>query len=475
MSGFLSQLGDGAWALAAFVILLGVIITVHEWGHYAVARLCGVHVIRFSIGFGKALWSRTGRNGTEYAIAAIPLGGYVRMLDEREGEVPPERLHEAFNRQPVSRRFAIVAAGPLVNLLFAVAVYWVLFIAGSQQMAPIVGVVRDGSPAAQAGIRAGDEILSIDGMAVTSWDDVPLRLVARVGETGEIRFAVRRGLAGVETTLALPVTTFLRGEESRSPTAALGLQPWFPAVPPVLGRIVPEIDTGGGKKGPGPAAVAGLKAGDRVLAVDGKTLAGWEDWVDVVRSAPGRTLAVELERDGQRIVVALTPASVSQDGGEAVGVVGVAMAPLRWPEDWPAEYVRHVRYGPVDAIGRAVGETWDRSVLTVVSIGKMVSGAMSVDSIGGPISIARGAGATASLGPAVFLQFMAFLSISIGILNLLPIPVLDGGHLVFYAVEAARGKPVPERVQNAALQVGITLLVALMLLAFYNDFARLSG
>lgn len=474
MTDFLSQLGDGAWALAAFIVLLGVIITVHEWGHYAVARLCGVHVIRFSIGFGKPLWSRIGGNGTEYVVAAIPLGGYVRMLDEREGEVPAGRLHEAFNRKPVAQRFAIVAAGPLVNLLFAVLVYWLLFVVGSQQMAAVVGMVREGSPAAAAGLQVGDEIAAIDGVTVYSWDDVPLRLVARAGDSGQIRFTVRSGVVGAERDVALPVTAFLHGQEDQSATAMLGMAPWFPKVAAVVGEVVPQVTTDDGRRVDSPAVIAGLRTGDRILTIDGEPVADWSDWVDVVRAAPGRVLAVEIERAGQRMDVELQPLRVVQHG-EPTGVVGIMMTPLRWPEDWPAEYVREVRYGPIDALGRAVGETWDRSVLTVASIGKMVSGALSVESIGGPISIARGAGATASLGADVFLKFMAFLSISIGILNLLPIPVLDGGHLVFYAIEAVRGKPVSERVQNAALQVGVTLLVALMLLAFYNDFARLQG
>lgn len=472
MSGFMAQLGSGVWALAAFLVLLGVIITVHEWGHFFIARRCGVHVIRFSIGFGKPLWSRTGRDGTEYAVAMLPLGGYVRMLDEREGPVPPERLHEAFNRKPVAQRFAIVAAGPLVNLLFAVLVYWLVFVVGSAQMAPVIGSVQDGSVAAQAGIVAGDEILAVDGAPVRSWDDVPLRLVARVGDSGEILFRVRRGAAGIEQDVALPVDSFLHGRESSSPTAALGLAPWFPEVLPIVGEVVAEVVTDGGDKVASPASVAGLQAGDRILAVDGKPMAGWADWVDAVQAAPGRALALDVERAGQRLPLVLTPQAVTRDE-RRVGIAGVMIRPLLWPDAWPPEYVRQVRYGPVDAIGMALAETWDRSVLTVQSIGKMVSGAMSVESIGGPISIARGAGATASLGADVFLKFMAFLSISIGILNLLPVPVLDGGHLVFYAWEAVRGRPVPERVQNAALQVGVTLLVALMLLAFYNDFARL--
>ena len=471
MSGLLEQLGSGTWALAAFIVLLGVIITVHEWGHFFVARRCGVHVIRFSIGFGKPLWMRTGRNGTEYVVAAIPLGGFVRMLDEREGEVPPERLHEAFNRKPVAQRFAIVAAGPLVNLLFAVLVYWALFIVGSQQMAPLIGRVDPDSSAARAGLVAGDEVLSIDGAAVRSWDDVPLRLVGRLGDSGDIRFGVRSGAVGFEHEVVVPVTAFMHGQEDQNPSSILGIAPWYPVVPAVVGAVIPEVDQDG-KKVASPAFTAGLKSGDRIVAVDDVPVSDWETWVTIVRAAPGKSLLLDVERAGAVVQVRLVPLRVTQ-GDRVIGVAGIAMTPLQWPRDWPAEYVREIRYGPIEAVGRAVAETWDRSVLTVVSIGKMVSGKMSVESVGGPITIAKGAGVTASLGLEFFLKFMAFLSISIGVLNLLPIPVLDGGHLVFYAYEALRGKPVPERVQAIALQVGVTLLVGLMLLAFYNDFARL--
>lgn len=471
MNGFLGQLGSGLWALAAFIVLLGVIITVHEWGHFFVARRCGVHVIRFSIGFGKPLWMRKGRDGTEYVVAAIPLGGFVRMLDEREGEVPPERLHEAFNRKPVSQRFAIVAAGPLVNLLFAVLVYWIVFVAGSQQMAPVIGRVDAGTLAATAGLAPGDEVIAIDGVAVRTWDDVPLRLVARVGESGEIRFRVRRPAVASEYDIAVPVDAFMHGAEDQNPSAMLGIAPWLPKVAPVVGEVLPEVATADGKV-PGPASQAGLRKGDRIVAVNGEPVTEWAAWVDRVRASAGLALAVTVERDGAPLTLSVTPVR-SEPGERGIGMVGIGMQPLVWPDAWPAEYVREIRYGPVDALGRALAETWDRSVLTVQSIVKMASGAMSVESVGGPISIAKGAGATASVGFDVFLKFMAFLSISIGILNLLPVPVLDGGHLVFYAYEAIRGRPVPEAVQSFLLQVGVVLLMGLMVLAFYNDFARL--
>lgn len=470
MSSFLDTFGSGLWALLAFVVLLGVIIAVHEWGHFFVARRCGVQVLRFSIGFGRPLWSRMGADGTEYVVAAIPLGGYVKMLDEREAPVPADQLHRAFNRKPVSQRFAIVAAGPVVNLLFAVLLYWLLFVVGTQQLAPVIGSVTKASIADRSGLQVGDEILAIDGIAVRSWEDVPLRLAARVGESGTVQFLVRSGAAGIERSVLVPVDAYMHGREDASPSAELGVSPWLPDVPPVVGEVVATIDSDAGRVD-GPAMRAGLQAGDRVLRVDGLAVKDWVDWVEAVRASPGQELLVEVERAGEIKTLRLTPLAMTRDG-QTIGAVGVVMKRLRWPEDWPAEYVREVRYGPVESVARALEATWDRSVLTLQAIGKMVSGMMSVQSVGGPISIAKGAGATASLGPEVFLGFMAFLSISIGMLNLLPIPVLDGGHLVFYAIEAVRGKPLPERVQVVALNIGVALLLALMSLAIFNDVMR---
>jgi regulator of sigma E protease len=470
MNSFVDAFGSGLWALVAFAVLLGAIIAVHEWGHFFVARRCGVQVIRFSIGFGRPLWSRVGNDGTEYVVAAIPLGGYVKMLDEREAPVPEAQLHRAFNRKPVAQRFAIVAAGPVVNLLFAVLLYWLLFVVGTQQLAPVIGSVAKASVAERAGLRAGDEVLAIDGVTVRSWEDIPLRLAARVGESGQILFRVRSGAAGLEREVPVPVDAFMHGREDGSPSADIGVSPWLPEVPPVVGRVVETIDSDAGRIA-GPAAQAGLRPGDRILRVDGLTVTDWSDWVEAVRASPAIEMQVEIERDGRVLTLALTPAATTRDGS-TIGAVGLVMQSLRWPRDWPEEYVREVRYGPLESVARAVAQTWDRSVLTLESIAKMATGMMSVQSVGGPISIAKGAGATASLGPEVFLGFMAFLSISIGLLNLLPIPVLDGGHLVFYVIEAVRGKPLPERVQLVALNIGVALLLALMSLAIFNDVMR---
>jgi regulator of sigma E protease len=449
--------------ILALVVVLGILITVHEWGHFATARFFGVKVLRFSVGFGKPLWTRQGRDGTEYVVAAIPLGGYVKMLDEREAPVPEADLARAFNRKPVGQRFAIVAAGPLINLAFAVLAYWVLYMTGVTQMAAVVGSVDEGSAAAVAGIRAGDEVVAVDGTPVRSWDDVALRLVRRAGETGTVELGVQSPGAMQPALLALGVDDFLDNNERRTPAAVLGMHIYLPPAPPVIGTVVADT----------PAAAAGLERGDRVVAIDGEPLADWQDLVEVVRASPGRELHLEIERAGERQSLQVTPA-LHDDKGEAVGRIGAAPQ-LRWPQDWPEEQVRHLRFGPVDAMARALHETRERIVLTLDAVRKMITGALSVETLGGPITIAREAGATASFGPEAFVGFLAFLSISIGILNLLPIPVLDGGHLVFYAVEAVRGRPVPERVQLVLLQVGVWVLASIMLIAVYNDIMRLGA
>ncbi len=477
MSDLLSNPGEKLQALFAFIVLLGVVVTVHEWGHFQVARWCGVRVLRFSVGFGKPLWSRVGRDGTEYVVAMIPLGGYVKMLDEREAPVKEEDLSQAFNRKPVSQRFAIVAAGPLINLVLAVLVYWLLAVVGETRMAPVIGTVESGSPAAAAGLMAGDEIIALDDYVVRSWDDLPLRVAAHVGDTAVLKFRVRRGVAGEERAVNIPVQTFMHGHESDNPVAALGLRPWMPPYTVVIGVVLPEVEIDG-KKIPGPGYVAGLQKGDRLLRVDGQAIDGVPAWVDAVRAAPSRPLQLEIERAGQLMQLQLTPAmrhANAQDATQTSGFAGVgagADANLQFPADWPVEYRRDVRFGPLAAVSEALAATGERISLTVVMLGKMLTGVLSTESIGGPLTIAHGAGVTMSIGALAFLDFLALVSITIGILNLLPVPVLDGGHLVFYGIEAIRGKPVSDRVQDFATRIGLSLLLALMLLAFFNDYMR---
>lgn len=445
--------------LLATLVTLGILVTIHEWGHFFVARRCGVKVIRFSIGFGKPIWMRTGKDGTEYAVAAIPLGGYVRMLDEREGNVPVALKSQAFNNKPVYQRMAIVAAGPVVNLVFAVFAYWALFLSGVNVVVPVVGEVAQGSLAQQAGVPDGSELLSVDGHAVRSWDEVNLRLAARVGETGTIR--LEAGAPGSEQGQFYTATLndWNVDLEQESPLQAFGITPYRPHVDAKIGRV--EQD--------GPAQAAGLQAGDLVIALNQQPITGWVDLVDKIRHLPEQSLTLRVQRgDAEQTLTIRSASKIAQDGA-VYGYIGAGVEPPKWP----ADMMRDVQYGPVDALVNGAEKTWQMITLTLDSIGKMIEGAISVKNLSGPITIAKVAGASAASGLESFISFLAYLSISLGVLNLLPIPMLDGGHLLYQIVEVIRGKPVSEQVQMIGLRIGMVLLFSVMALAFINDIARL--
>jgi len=439
----------------AFVVALGVLVTVHEFGHFWVARRLGVKVLRFSVGFGKPLWSRRSRDGeTEYVIAGIPLGGYVKMLDEREGEVAPEELHRAFNNKPVATRIAVVVAGPLFNLLFAALVFWVVFVSGVHGVRPLVGGTEPGSVAARAGFVSGDEILKVNGQPSPTWDTV--RLAAFNAALDHARLALEvRGADGAVSERTIDLSAPSKAVEPADILKDLGFQAWTP--PAVLGRVMPDS----------PAAKAGLRAGDRVTAVDGQPISDWLDWVKYVRGHPDKWIETQVQRDGQALTLRVRPAA-KEIRGKVYGQVGV-----RLPDDALEKLDAVRRYGPLEAVGAAVHRTWEMSALMLRVLGAVVTGHASLDNISGPLTIAQYAGESASLGLVEYLGFLGLISVSLGVLNLLPIPILDGGHLMYYLIELVKGSPVSEQAQALGQRVGILLLLMLMGLAFYNDFMRL--
>ena len=440
------------------LVALGVLVTFHEFGHFWVARRCGVKVLRFSVGFGTPLLRWHDRQGTEFVVAAIPLGGYVKMLDEREGEVPAALADQSFNRKTVGQRIAIVAAGPIANFLLAILFFWLLAMLGTQQIRPIIGAVEPGSLAASAGLAAGQEIVSIDGKPTNGWSAVNLQLVRRLGESGTLQVGVRDEGDSTERQLPLKLESWLKGADEPDPIQSLGLRPWRPAITPILAEIDPK----------GPAAAAGLKSGDRLLALDGQALGDWQQVVDSVRGRADSKVQLRIERDGQVLEIPVTLARRGE-GKAAGGYLGAGVKGV----EWPASMLREVSYGPLDAVGQGLSRTWDMSILTLESLKKMLFGELSVKNLSGPITIAKVAGASAQSGVGDFLNFLAYLSISLGVLNLLPIPVLDGGHLLFYLIEWARGRPLSDRVQGWGVQIGISLVVGVMLLALINDLGRL--
>ena len=446
------------YMIVGTLVALGVLVTFHEFGHFWVARRCGVKVLRFSVGFGTPLLRWHDRQGTEFVVAAIPLGGYVKMLDEREGEVPADQLDQSFNRKTVGQRIAIVAAGPIANFMLAMAFFWVLAMMGSQQVRPVIGAVEGGSLAAQAGLVAGQEIVSIDGEPTTGWSNVNLQLVRRLGESGSLQVVVREPGTTAEASHQLVLKDWLKGADEPDPIKSLGIRPWRPELPAVLAELDPK----------GPAQAAGLKTGDKLLALNDQAVKDWQQVVDWVRVHPEARIVVHVERDGVQLDIPLALAARGE-GKAATGYLGGGVKGV----DWPPAMIREVSYGPLAAIGEGAKRTWTMSILTLDSLKKMLFGELSVKNLSGPITIAKVAGASAQSGVADFLNFLAYLSISLGVLNLLPIPVLDGGHLLFYLVEWVRGRPLSDRVQGWGIQIGISLVVGVMLLALVNDLGRL--
>jgi regulator of sigma E protease len=445
--------------LVAFVVALGVLIVVHEYGHYLVARLCNVKVLRFSVGFGRPLatW-RTGPDRTEWVVAAIPFGGYVKMLDEREAPVPPAEQARAFNRQSVGKRLLIVVAGPVFNFIFAIAVYSGLYMVGLPEARPVVAEPPAASLALAAGFHGGDTIRAIDGQPVATWQDLRWRVLQAALQRQRISVEVIDGRDRI-SVLTLDLSGFPSDEVESDMMERLGLRLFRPALPPVLGQVVA-----------GSAAErAGLAAGDRVTHADGRPIATWEDLVQAVRQRPERQLQLTVERGAAVLNVPVTPEAVSA-GGARIGRIGAA------PEvsaDHAARIFIQVRHGPLDSVAKAIARTWDISAFSLRMLGKMLLGEVSWKHLSGPVTIADFAGQSAQLGWIPYLTFLALISISLGVLNLLPIPPLDGGLLLYYAIELLKGSPASERAMELGQRVGIALLLVLMAFAFFNDLNRL--
>ncbi|MGL9719310.1 sigma E protease regulator RseP [Symbiopectobacterium sp.] len=445
------------WSLAAFVVALGVLITVHEFGHFWVARRCGVKVERFSVGFGKALWRWRDRRGTEFVIALIPLGGYVKMLDERVDTVSPEQHHLSFNRKTVWQRAAIVSAGPIANFLFAIAAYWLVFIIGVPGVRPVVGEIVPNSIAAMAQMSPGMELKAVDGIETPDWDTARLTLIGKIGDNEVTLDVAPLGSSSVvRKTLDLRDWQF--NPERQDPAASLGMVPRMPQIDAVLTQVQ---DGSAAQK-------AGLQVGDRIVKVDGQPLTRWSQFASTVRDKPDADIALDIERNGETRSLILTPDSKTTSG-RLEGFAGVVPKVIPLPEEY-----RTVRqYGPFSAIYQAADKTWQLMRLTVSMLGKLITGDVKLNNLSGPISIAQGAGMSADYGLIYYLMFLALISVNLGIINLFPLPVLDGGHLLFLLVEKLKGRPVSERVQDFCYRIGTVVLMLLMGLALFNDFSRL--
>ena len=454
----------------SFIVAVSIIVTVHEFGHFIVARMLNVRVLRFSIGFGRSLISYVSpKSGVEYVLAAIPLGGYVKMLDEREVDVSPEEREFAFNQKSVFSRIAIVAAGPIFNFIFAIAAYFCMYLVGVQGMKPEIGHVENNSIAYEAGLVSGDEFLQINDKHVATWEDTNIYLIDEALKTGVIQVR-KRSISDVisDTTLDLSDTKELLGEGNV--LDKIGIKPWRVKLAPRLGSLTEGAA----------AQQQGLQTGDLILAANNEQVRDWSHWVEIVRKHPDQRLNLLIQRDGQEISLPLVPERV-RDGQDEVGKIGAG--PWAAQDDSEKQRIGKeieqrqivVRHGFGKSFVKGVVKTLDMSVLTVKLLGKLVIGEASLKNISGPISIAEYAGISAQLGLATFLSTLAIISISIGILNLLPIPILDGGHLMYYLVELIKGSPVSEVVQMHGQKIGIFMLAGLMTLAFYNDFQRLFG
>jgi len=447
-----------------FLLALGILVTFHEFGHFYIARRCGVKVLRFSVGFGKPLYTWVDKYGTEFTLAAIPLGGYVKMLDEREGDVPTEDLPNAFNQKTVWQRMAIVVAGPVANFILAIVFYFVLALIGIKGLAPVIGEVTEGSLASKAALQVNEEIVSVGGKKTPTWSAVFEQLTTKIGNTGRLDFEVRTFSGGLDTARtdvakikSVTLDQWLKEGDQPDLLVELGIKPYQPDTDWVIKQVVPG----------GAAETAGIKVGDKLISADQQALQSWTAWVEYVQARPEQMIVLEIERDGSIKRLELVPESI-KDNDLIVGKVGLG-ASLNWPEGM----LRQMDYSIVEAIGYGFTKTAEQALVILSFLKKLVLLDVSVKNMGGTFTIAQVAGDTASAGFTYYISFLAFFSVSLGVFNLLPIPVLDGGHLLFYIIEAIKGKPLPEKVQLVGFQIGLFIVVSVMIVAHYNDLVRI--
>jgi regulator of sigma E protease len=449
---------DFIWNLTSFVIALGILITVHEYGHYWVAKKCGVNVERFSIGFGKVLWRKVNNEGTEFVIALIPLGGYVKMLDERVDDVHPQDRHKTFNSKTVYQRIAIIAAGPFANFAFAIVAFYLMFLIGIPSVKPIIGEVEGQSIAAVANVNNNSEIIEIAGNQTLNWQDVNLALVGQIGEK-EILIKTKSLDSASAKTHRLNTQNWSFSPDKQSAIDSLGLTPYRAKIYAELAIIQKNSA----------ADKAGLQVDDKLISINGGSIHGdWYSFSEKISQSANENLEIEINRQGERLTINVIPSMVER-GGKQVGFLGVVPK----SEPYPEEYLIELRYGVFDAIGQSIARTWNLVTLSFDMIGKLLTGDVSVKNLSGPISIAQGAGSSAEYGFVYFLGFLALISINLGIINLLPLPVLDGGHLVYYFIELFTGKEVPENIQRIGFKFGTLAILGLMSIALFNDLSRL--
>ncbi|MEZ8823432.1 sigma E protease regulator RseP [Vibrio amylolyticus] len=447
------------WNFASFVIALGILVAVHEFGHFWVARRCGVKVEKFSIGFGKALWKKQGKDGTEYSISMIPLGGYVKMVDSRVDDVPPEQYDVAFDKKPLLQRTAIVAAGPVFNFLFAIFAYWAVFLIGVPAVKPVVGEVTPYSIAANAGLEPGMELKAVSGVNTVDWESVNMGIISHIGdEELTLTVSTENGI-GLTEIKTLDLTEWNFNPETQSALKTLGFSPY---TPDILMTLVNVSEGGAGER-------AGLVVGDTVVAADGVTLDNWQELVRVIQANPENSIELLVMRNERSVSITLTPGIRQDSQGQSIGFAGIAPEVSEWPENYRFD----LQYGVIDSIGKSIEKTGQVISLTATMLKKLVVGDVGLNNLSGPISIAKGAGTTADYGLVYFLGFLALISINLGIINLVPLPMLDGGHLLFFAVEAVIRRPVPEKVQETGYRIGGAIILSVMAIAIFNDFSRL--